>query len=207
MSTHRSTHRGTCQACGSIQKLPSNVLSTHGYSVECSMFTGICCGSGWRPFEVATDLIERTIHDTGIKRDALQVLHGTLIQRPTGKRGRLLIYRDHASPMWIEVLFRLRYLGDNPPTANCVTAISVVEYLEPGRCIWVRVPFSTPARNVDGVPAGDDILADWIATANHRYADVIKKQIDDMAHYIQWQRQRVDKWKPAPLLPLSPGDK
>ena len=49
--TKKATHYGTCQLCGSLQKLPGGVLATHGYQIEWHQFHGICRGTGFAPFE------------------------------------------------------------------------------------------------------------------------------------------------------------
>lgn len=58
---NKSTHYGTCQLCGSLQKLPSGVLANHGYQVHWHEFHGTCEGSGHLPFELVRDLAEHHI--------------------------------------------------------------------------------------------------------------------------------------------------
>ncbi len=50
-TTH--THRGTCQACGSVQAVDnvSGLLAKHGYTVNWGYFNGTCQGSGRKPAE------------------------------------------------------------------------------------------------------------------------------------------------------------
>lgn len=52
---NKATHYGTCQFCGSLQKLPDGVLAFHGYEIEWHQFTGGCSGSGRLPFEQSRD--------------------------------------------------------------------------------------------------------------------------------------------------------
>lgn len=54
----KATHQGTCQVCGAAQKLPNDLLSLHGYTVEHSFFEGVCKGAKNLPFELNKDLIE-----------------------------------------------------------------------------------------------------------------------------------------------------
>lgn len=55
---NKATHYGTCQLCGSLQKLPNGVLANHGYQVEWNEYVGICRGSHHAPFELSKDLAE-----------------------------------------------------------------------------------------------------------------------------------------------------
>ena len=54
----KATHYGTCQLCGSLQKLPNGVLAIHGYQVAWSQFHGTCHGTGQLPFEQSKDAAE-----------------------------------------------------------------------------------------------------------------------------------------------------
>ena len=54
----KATHYGTCQLCGSLQKLPSGVLAIHGYQIAWNQFNGICHGTGHLPFEQSKDAAE-----------------------------------------------------------------------------------------------------------------------------------------------------
>lgn len=58
---NKATHYGTCQICGSLQKLPNGVLASHGYQIEWNQFHGICIGSGHAPFEQSKDRAEAEI--------------------------------------------------------------------------------------------------------------------------------------------------
>lgn len=54
----KATHYGTCQLCGSLQKLPNGVLAIHGYQVAWNQFHGTCHGTGQLPFEQSKDAAE-----------------------------------------------------------------------------------------------------------------------------------------------------
>ena len=58
---NKATHYGTCQLCGSLQKLPDGVLATHGYQIHWNQFHGTCRGTGHQPFEQSKDLAEQQI--------------------------------------------------------------------------------------------------------------------------------------------------
>ena len=57
----KATHMGTCQVCGSHQKLPKGLLSLHGYTTRYGFFEGTCPGSSWAPWELSKDLAEQNI--------------------------------------------------------------------------------------------------------------------------------------------------
>jgi len=57
----KATHYGTCQLCGSLQKLPTGVLAIHGYQVEWNQFNGVCHGTGHLPCEQSKDVAEAQI--------------------------------------------------------------------------------------------------------------------------------------------------
>lgn len=48
---NKATHTGTCQVCGSTQKLPSGRLALHGYRVVWNQFTNGCPGQRFAPLE------------------------------------------------------------------------------------------------------------------------------------------------------------
>lgn len=57
-----AVNKGTCQCCGSVQKLPKGVLSLHGYRVlnggYGGWFVGSCPGSGHLPLEVDCSMVQ-----------------------------------------------------------------------------------------------------------------------------------------------------
>lgn len=60
----RSIYKGTCQVCGSIQKLPSGNLSNHGYTTKWGFFMGTCKGSKELPLEKSCDVVIKSIQDS-----------------------------------------------------------------------------------------------------------------------------------------------
>lgn len=57
----KATHFGTCQLCGSFQKLPGGVLADHGYNLNWGSFVGTCRGSRRAPFEQSKAYVEAEI--------------------------------------------------------------------------------------------------------------------------------------------------
>jgi hypothetical protein len=57
----KATHKGECQICSGMQKLPGNLLSTHGYRVLNNCFNGVCPGSKNLPYELSCELIKEIL--------------------------------------------------------------------------------------------------------------------------------------------------
>jgi hypothetical protein len=100
---------GECQLCGRVQKLPSDVLAQHGYTVDWSMFNGVCGGSKHPPYELSSNLIET------IRPNIRQQIQETIdrIAELRGRTGttayrRLYLNKPHAKSgayYWEEVEF------------------------------------------------------------------------------------------------------
>ena len=54
----KAKHIGTCQICGSAQKLPGGRLASHGYTVRWGFFSGICAGTNHLPLEESCDYLK-----------------------------------------------------------------------------------------------------------------------------------------------------
>lgn len=66
-SKKKATHKGQCQFCGDIHKLPNGKIAKHQYAQHESAFPDKCPGSGFLPYnqtcsEITTNLIPQ-IHD------------------------------------------------------------------------------------------------------------------------------------------------
>lgn len=59
----KATAKGTCQLCGSIQKLPAGLVAKHGYSIRGGAQYGSCEGSGQLPLELSCALIPAAIEE------------------------------------------------------------------------------------------------------------------------------------------------
>jgi hypothetical protein len=62
-TTH--THRGTCQACGSVQAVDNvtSLIAKHGYKVEYGSFHFVCHAAGYHPAEQDVTYTRQTIRD------------------------------------------------------------------------------------------------------------------------------------------------
>ncbi len=74
MSKH--THRGTCQACGSVQAV-SNAggrIAKHGYTVDYGFFSGICAGSGCQSVERDLTKLDSVCNDLADRADSIDAM-------------------------------------------------------------------------------------------------------------------------------------
>lgn len=51
----KSTHKGECQFCEKIHKMPNGRITKHGYTVVKSEFAGVCLGSGLLPYNLSCE--------------------------------------------------------------------------------------------------------------------------------------------------------
>ena len=72
MSSTKATHKGTCQVCGRLQKLPAGSLSKHGYTVEWGYFSGVCPGAHELPLEQDRSVLDRIMVELEAEADCLE---------------------------------------------------------------------------------------------------------------------------------------
>ena len=181
-----ATHRGTCQVCGHVQKLPGGELSRHGYTKRWGFFSGTCPGSGWRPFEVAHDRIRGAITDTQQAIGRLEAESAALMAAP--------IESPAASAPF------LRYNA----FARGRVETSVAVYEDPrdgGR--GVRLVF--PDGKVEyGITHGFRNVEVTVTKLREERRARIAQAIAQRAEYIAWQEQRIREWAPGELQPVEP---
>ncbi len=191
----KATHRGTCQACGAVQKLPDGVLSTHGYTVRWSFFNGICRGTGHKPYEQSTDVIETFIAFAETQQSDLEVFKQRVLAEPvagtvtawvnvyrSGKRG----VPSHYTWLELPIVFTLREGSGGFRWHN-------TQYEHPGTSRLERL-------DVYGVHSGDPL--DYIRALAVKRATAVDAEIDKIKRYIVWQQGRVTSWTLQPLLSL-----
>ena len=174
----KATHKGTCQVCGSVQKLPNGRLSKHGYTTRFSFFEGVCAGAGELPFEQSIDLIQGYIDDS---RDCVETLHAELADptyyinsyyhRGTGRMDKSE-YRSVHVPVDVEDAGKFN-------RACSSVIVNGVQY---------------PAQN--NYPAG--FVNQLISTTTYSHTRLIKQ----LNEYIEWQEGRITDWTPTDLIEL-----
>jgi hypothetical protein len=180
----KATHSGTCQACGSAQKLPGGVLAKHGYTVRWGFFSGVCPGSGRKPFETHTDYIAECITFAQGQAKFLRTEGAELRKPATEAKGWYHEYVPAAGR--VASYYRWVFV---PVGRDAYGSWSVT--LENGTTKRMDL-YSYPKTELD---AATDM--------NAKKADSLEAQAKKMDEYVAWQQNRLRTWKPAPLVSLE----
>jgi hypothetical protein len=201
MAKPKATHIGECQICGRVQKLPGGVLSLHGYTKRWGFFAGTCTGSGWRPFEQATDAIADAIknahaciaarqdeaiklqrHDEAINPEALEA------------KAWISVYRRSRMKSGFEYTTIRRTRHDYDDKTDFYYSY---EYLATGEARdgsdeWRRLDLYGMSKNMSEV----------VFKLNKTHIDRLAHAVEQFRAYIAWQEERVRTWKPRDLKPV-----
>jgi len=172
----KATHKGHCQVCGAQQKLPSGVLSQHGYTVDWGFFSGVCGGAKHLPYEQSCDLVKESI---GWAEDALA---------KTVKEAAEVRALDD-SHVWVEERTRVQW-GSTKKQLRLVE-VTKVEY---GCVFWMGA--DDKERKHDTYTRGDQTEPQYV---NELHAKSLDRKVAGLEQYIVEQQARVDAWKLAPL--------
>ena len=180
----KATHMGTCQVCGSLQKLPGGRLATHGYTTRWGFFSGICEGSGHLPFEQSTDVISGAI----VRAD----------ERAATARLAAKLLRNDKTPaiVWVN-----EYVGatwENRKSGYIWRGLRREEITLGYRTTWTgKDGKKQQGTTVYGSTAGDaDSIAHYL---NEQRAVAYEKTAAKFSEYSAWQRERIKNWAPQPL--------
>lgn len=197
MTRAKATHMGTCQCCGSKQKLPGGKLALHGYEVaRFGFFNGVCGGARHEPFEVSKDLIEQFIARAQAQKEVVRA--DIEAARDEARRAS-----DESRECWYHVYHR---------ELSSRTRGSVF--------LWVRVKlivggesqtggrqyvthFQADGREPESVSYSE--IPRFIRENNGHYIKDREKTLQDIDDYIVWQRGRIEGWAPRALTPVD-GD-
>lgn len=173
----KATHKGSCQACGSGQRLPNGKLSNHGYSVKWNMFSGICQGSKELPFEQSTDLIETFISRAeasicGLKSEI------TELENYEGNIG------------WHRAYHNGDYSWAKLDISNTAFNTSMFRDQNNKLCYFSTYSYY------------GDTLSAVVKRMNQTRIDFYLRQIREFEKYIEWQHLRIKNWKPQPLVEI-----
>ncbi len=213
----RSFNRGTCQACGRIQKLPNGVLSLHGYTKQWGFLHGVCKGSHHRAFEISKDLIEKCITGSQDAIVGLQARRAELFQFTTTANSKAWrrIYVDakykHNTPSGYE--WRLGHV-DKIETEHTFPSGKVIykSYVwvdeklltDPSHRPVITSKIESYEIEQDKTGKSKQDVTQVIEMLNRKYAkDVIDVEIAQHRQYIEWQRERIKNWVQKPPLPLD----
>jgi len=183
-----ATHYGTCQGCGRLQKLPNDVLAKHGYEVVSrgfgGYFAGTCRGSSRPTYEESCHWIKNFIIPELEKHLAnLRTFQDRLRIASTEPKGYFHEYIRNFGYAWNNVELSIADDGR-------VTFLNYEKKQE-----WLH--------RYSGMPRGD--LLSIAAALNIRYADWLETHdIRRSIRALEWQRNRVTKWKyrPHDLIPV-----
>lgn len=171
-----ATHKGTCQICGRIQKLPKGLLSLHGYQVEWGMFNGVCDGATNLPYEQSCEVLKAHVarmnnHLEDMRRSRENILNSTV-------QDRVWIYEHNRKLrdfFWHTYPLHAGKNGDFYYTDGAGNE-----------------KFGCSANYIEG----------YIKHQREERAQHIQWSVDRLEKYIKGQQARIDNWKPAELLPL-----
>jgi hypothetical protein len=194
-----ATHKGHCQACGSLQMLPKGRLSLHGYRVLGGYFSGVCRGAKEKPFEVSCDLVERFIREAKAALDAVETEQATLRGKPDGTWAWVHHFvgsrKNASSYEWVRVQLRVE---DDAEGRHA--------YFYTARKDWSLYQPQMVERRITDYDYGRKPVAEFVQALNATRANWMEHEADSLRRYITWQKARVANWKPAPLIPVDAKD-
>lgn len=182
---NKATHRGTCQVCGRLQKLPQGVLSQHGYTKKWGFFQGTCPGAHYRPFEIAFDRVQDSIDRTNAQIQNLYSLVTTL-KGPIDSNEAPFHKYD-------------KWLGGYTESIVIVSRENgVIKLTEKNH------PTDKPATFWWGNTYGCfGTVEEAIRKLRDQRITRIENDIKRRDEYVKWQERRVREWKPETLTPVG----
>jgi hypothetical protein len=185
VTARKAIHIGTCQACGSTQKLPLGVLSQHGYEVQWSQFQGVCIGRGHLPYELSAEILPELIAAAELRRSRM-IAAQTELRTPTIHNAVRYTFKRRQSINFPEAA-RIEHedgWGDRRSAGYFAVADRDGQR--------ESVPHWLIDRNVTG-------SLDLVNSLRRREADALDSSIAQDTNYIAWQTRRLADWKSRPL--------
>lgn len=183
----KATHSGTCQICGSFQKLPNGVLSKHGYTVQWGFFSGVCSGAAGKPFEKSTDLIEAAVRNVELQIAATNEEIETL--------------KTETENVWLNVYETSRYSKAAYRWVNVnVSELTVKEYDNFTQYFYQNE--NMPRQDRLG-NYGTNTLEEVVKFENARYINHLQRRVKEMQTYVDWQTERVNNWVEKDLVAVE----
>jgi len=190
----KATHNGECQLCGRQQKLPSDVLSKHGYTVEWGFFNGTCPGSGHKSFELSCDLIDGRLKDIRLAIETEKELCEKLLNDPVNPEKVMIhFYQEggyqrgqRSGYVWQES--KLRKL-ETPIRGSYFQALQPKYWKEDEH--WESIP-------TNGMY--NATIEDVAKDQTKKYVEARRKgYLADLERYEKWLSQRKQSWVLKPL--------
>lgn len=192
-----ATHKGTCQVCGSLQKLPKGTLAKHGYTVDWGFFNGVCTGSHHLPFELSCDMIQGSIDRAKTMLAATQnEITDLAVPAPDTDKATVWMQRYRKATFSIKG----GYYWDKVELTKSVHTMA-------DGYVSVRFEYATEkgAERVDAYTSEGSYaktMTDAVQHFNGCYSKVLVARAAKVADYIKWQTERVANWKPTELKSL-----
>lgn len=217
---NKATHNGHCQACGRLQKLPKGLLSLHGYNVAHGFFSGTCVGARELPFEQSCELVKGFIASAKTQLEHVKAEQAELRQQPTAdtKMWARIRYEGPrgygATNVWeqvtLEATFRPYGYADDPNAGSMKYRYLDATGREHGSDQRGGGFYGINMWDLKRSDETPDVEACRLATVlkhNETRANWLESEVKSLTRYIAWQTERVENWKPAPLLPVDHKDK
>ena len=196
----KATHKGTCQCCGSVQKLPNGVLSKHGYTVDWGFFNGVCQGAGHKPFEESIDLIDSLIKSAQKEiRKLNKIIKETLASTDTKK----VWYHGYRNSTWTQkggyFWAQREVIEVEDERRGTYFQYVMTEDDDKPRGLWGKeagqyMPFNTNGHT----------LEDVVKFENAKYVEqVLNRHLNELKKYIKWQKERIKNWEPSELTEID----
>ena len=186
MSKKKATHIGSCQCCGSVQKLPGGVLSQHGYRVLWSSFHGVCSGSGKLPYEQSCELIKGFVASATDHMNKLIAFRAELLAPATSNKA------------WIH-----EYINGGWTTKSYYQwrEIELITVAGDPNVYFENSNGKTVSTSRNGY-YGHDVFE--VATKmNQSKAHNVTIEIKHLQDYIDWQNRRIAEWELTELQPIK----
>lgn len=181
-----ATHTGTCQICGSEQKLPNGRLSLHGYTKQWGFFQGTCPGSRGLPYEISCDLLPSRLDWA---RESIKVVEGVIdqLRKPTQSAKAWVSAQSHTygkhESQWIEA--ELYKTADGGAWFNDASG-KAHRFMVRGQSLASMSP------------------VDLATYANGKRADSLGGELAQLKSYEAWCLSRIEDWQVRPLNPVKP---
>jgi hypothetical protein len=203
-----ATHRGHCQLCGSLQKLPKGVLSLHGYTVTHGFFSGVCSGAKALPFEQSMELVAAHVQ-----------LAKNRIKDIKKYQHELRTNIDADTKMFISTY--VKNLHGAYRSGYVTEQVELTASMPPAEADgWQRIEYSyTDANNQNGghyssgfhgvapyeMPGAtcEELRRATVLKYNSLHADSMNREVRQLEAYIAWQTERCKNWSVKPLVPVS----
>lgn len=173
-----ASHRGTCQVCGRLHKMPNGVMSLHGYTKDLGFFMGSCQGSFRPPYELDRKFVGKSIESAG---GTLEELNGKIAN----------VYALDASKLqgWYRARIKKGQRTDR------VWMFGTFEETEGYNS------YTFTSRNGKLVNKGTfyrQSIAEYIEGWNESYAEKLERQAKQAKDYVASQQRLYEDWIYAP---------